>query len=669
MLALSGFPQRLHDLAYSARAHWLAAVGPRLSLIDSLHRQPFSPDHAVSARGIINAEIEAAEHALALLKGHLNAFCPISRLPDELISRILSYHAELEPHFHPDPANIPRLPYGKPLPKRLGWIVSTHVCRRWREVALGTPWLWSNVTFCFGRDAATEFLRRSKNIPLLLDVWVAPLYGTPAFEQYIEWVFDTVQWNIHRTHTLRIVDDFEPSFSTDWKSVVRAAPILKTLWMCNTLDLIQWPAHIFADDAPSLRDVWIRGFRQFPWDPLAFRGITHLRVEHCEDVDEDETDEGEDPDGLVCLEDMLLALPHLCALQSLTIVNTFPARTRAASLGDMPEAALPTLTHLHLEGRLDFVGMLVHRLTWPRGAQVRLVCAPQIPWDRREVVLDALRDRFAQDAHMAAARTLLAGYNTTCRAVCVELWYAELALGIPMPTPPTEPDFRLLVPGPDAHLQELISIFPTASLRTLSVHAPDASRPAGEWPDGEPGWRALFGDAREIRRVYCAGAGAAEGLVAAMYADVGARSRSRSRLALLRRSASVYAPPARVLFPALGMLYCARVDWDTVLNHGTDAPPGRVGVCPWTRAGEREPCTAAEMLSAVARERELSEYPLAAVVYACGGVKACRRAPEWERMLLSRCPELDCFAVDAPDADADEDEDEADELGGYGAYW
>jgi hypothetical protein len=567
-------------------------------------------------------------------------------------------HAEQAPHFYPEPADFARLSSAEsadaPHP-RLGWVTATHICRRWREVALATPWLWAAVPFCFGQDAAATFLRRAKCMPLLFDVW----FARRPRPEYARWTADAVRAHLGRMHTLRVAEDIDACVGAhEWRALAGAAPALRTFWIRNAGTLHEWPARLFGDAAPALRSVWLTGFRNFPWDPAAFRAITTLRVEHCED--EDESDDGEDPDGLVCLEDMLHALARLPALAALTIVDTFPSRTRAASLADIPTASLPALRELRLEGRLDIVAMLVHRLVWPRSARVSLVCAPRIPPDRRDVVLEALRDRLAVDAHLPAAQTLRA-VQSVRGARTVELWYDALQLGEPLPALPL-PDFRLVVPSPDdeavgtggAGLQELLAALPLGGLRVLALETHEladapvrrGNRAAAEWPVAEPGWRALFADCKHVQRVRCTGRGVAEGLLGALYDDAAPRTREQPSALALLRPASAWAPPERLLFPALSMLYLPGVDWSAVLNVGTERAQGGKRHVPWVRAGVREPVCAAEVLSAVASAREDGETPVAAVV--------CSDAAVWKEVLQTKCRKLDVFEAEA---DGDEGEE------------
>jgi hypothetical protein len=89
----------------------------------------------------LEAQISHLERSLSALREEkflaqerLNSYkYPVLTLPNEIVSEIFV-------HFLPD---YPLLP---PLTGLLSPTLLTHICRRWREIALGTPALWSAIT-------------------------------------------------------------------------------------------------------------------------------------------------------------------------------------------------------------------------------------------------------------------------------------------------------------------------------------------------------------------------------------------------------------------------------------------------------------------------------------------------------------------------------------------
>ncbi|KAJ7908881.1 hypothetical protein B0H13DRAFT_1715160 [Mycena leptocephala] len=87
---------------------------------------------------------------------------PVLELPSEIVSEIFM-------HFLPD------YPLFPPLTGLLSPTLLTHICRRWREIALGTPALWSTIkSYHDDRDISLDmhhiktWLNRSRCCPLSL---------------------------------------------------------------------------------------------------------------------------------------------------------------------------------------------------------------------------------------------------------------------------------------------------------------------------------------------------------------------------------------------------------------------------------------------------------------------------------------------------------------------
>jgi len=83
-----------------------------------------------------------------------NMLVPISILPAEILARIFHFSASSE----------------QPYSRSLGWVHVTHVCRRWRQIALDDPTLWTHFFFPYSRneDRIAERLSRARNAPLVI---------------------------------------------------------------------------------------------------------------------------------------------------------------------------------------------------------------------------------------------------------------------------------------------------------------------------------------------------------------------------------------------------------------------------------------------------------------------------------------------------------------------
>ena len=148
-----------------------------------------------------------------------NAALPVNRLPPEIFKEIFSGIVDYEK------GNILHL------------ISSTHVCSRWRQMALNMPSLWT--TFSLRNiPAAKAFLRRSQALPLSLSLTTS--FPTNYFRDFII-------TNFHRLRSLRLS-------IRDKRNMMRiltqlppsgAAPLLETLVL-----EVQYPVRVNQDNTP-----------------------------------------------------------------------------------------------------------------------------------------------------------------------------------------------------------------------------------------------------------------------------------------------------------------------------------------------------------------------------------------------------------------------------------
>ncbi|TEB25925.1 hypothetical protein FA13DRAFT_1796022 [Coprinellus micaceus] len=111
-----------------------------------------------SQRAAIEQQRGQLMAALQYLDSCLNALSPVNALPIELLSRIFALNAAI----------VMEAVSGAPQRKRsLERIRIAHVCRHWREVALGSAELWSNILFT-RRKIAELMLKRSNSAPLTI---------------------------------------------------------------------------------------------------------------------------------------------------------------------------------------------------------------------------------------------------------------------------------------------------------------------------------------------------------------------------------------------------------------------------------------------------------------------------------------------------------------------
>ncbi|THH31257.1 hypothetical protein EUX98_g2905 [Antrodiella citrinella] len=100
---------------------------------------------------------------------HANTFAPIFRLPSEILSSILLILMSdcMRPWLNEvDSSKAPGIqPYS--------WVVYTHICRRWREIALRYPVLWSSLIIHqnLPPEAMETIILRSGSMPLRIVIY------------------------------------------------------------------------------------------------------------------------------------------------------------------------------------------------------------------------------------------------------------------------------------------------------------------------------------------------------------------------------------------------------------------------------------------------------------------------------------------------------------------
>lgn len=202
----------------------------------------------------INIPIQAqrdAFHARFAVGQRINHLAAVSRLPNELISKIFGLFASGE------------------VPSRGGvrcWAKIINVCRHWRQVGLADPRLWS--TLDYQRPRLAELWRaRSGGVPLSVEF---PHSGVPTPLKL------AVLKELPRTSQLNITCE-----SSDEQRVIRdalraPAPLLKDFTIHGAGPL---PDDTFAHHAPHLRVLFVMR-TAIPWRSQGFTNLTDVALYH-----------------------------------------------------------------------------------------------------------------------------------------------------------------------------------------------------------------------------------------------------------------------------------------------------------------------------------------------------------------------------------------------------
>ncbi|KAI0041453.1 hypothetical protein FA95DRAFT_1471938, partial [Auriscalpium vulgare] len=98
--------------------------------------------------------MSAARHAL---RQQRNSLLPVARLPPEILRTIFAFSSEID---------LPWIENGVRI--RLGWLAVTHVCRRWRVIAVEHTALWTDFSWPLGPGWTEAFAERARTMPLMI---------------------------------------------------------------------------------------------------------------------------------------------------------------------------------------------------------------------------------------------------------------------------------------------------------------------------------------------------------------------------------------------------------------------------------------------------------------------------------------------------------------------
>jgi hypothetical protein len=292
------------------------------------------------------------------LKSQLNALALISQLPTEILHQILSFRAA---HFV-EPFRLSLMSKATAPMDLLPWIKVTHVCRKWREVALSDAVLWSQITPA-QPSWALEMLSRSGQAPLSFtaDYFDLSPRGYEAARAVIQ--------QLSRIRELSLIIP-QPNVMRAW--LVQPAPILKSfsVRVFRELSPQALPEPLFQGVAPKLRHMSLDNCK-IPWNSPLFNGLTVLRLAN-----------------LVLRIDMLQfldvfrSMPHLQALR----VMNLNVEHQHAELAPAPPVTLSCLNFLTLTGSTPVCAFFLRHLDLPNNPTIYLAFNLRRPQPPNEIV-------------------------------------------------------------------------------------------------------------------------------------------------------------------------------------------------------------------------------------------------------------------------------------------
>ena len=251
----------------------------------------------------------------------------------------------------------------------LAWLGVSHVCHRWREIALNQPRFWSRIDFTnLTTAAATEILSRSKMAPLDLEATLS----------YVQWGGDRVdafgkQLSSHASHVsrLNITANFVNLQTIFDHLFLSPAPALESL--CFILfddERITTPSNpsipygFFDGTTPRLSRLQL-DHCNISWSSLLFKTLQVLELYQL---------------SRPSLEEWLDAMEQMPQLETLIVSHATP---RAPVLGPpvlRPTRIIihPSLTKLHLAASASDCTLALSHLILPALVSIRVDATSEI---------------------------------------------------------------------------------------------------------------------------------------------------------------------------------------------------------------------------------------------------------------------------------------------------
>ncbi|KAG2009575.1 hypothetical protein CC2G_012490 [Coprinopsis cinerea AmutBmut pab1-1] len=196
------------------------------------------------------------------LKSRRNEFCPISRLPKEVLHKIF---------LHLSPTQLAASEPTSDGPSYSTIVCVTRVCRYWKKVALNQPELWTYVSD-YKSEAIRTLLMRSKTAPL--DICLDR--GSRGSNE--RWIQKALATRTIRSLSMR---ELFHHLTPRLKKLPPAAPVLHTLILHNNDPFTRARdtrlPELFQEGAPLLRKVSLFSCH-LPWTSPLLEGLTSLRM-------------------------------------------------------------------------------------------------------------------------------------------------------------------------------------------------------------------------------------------------------------------------------------------------------------------------------------------------------------------------------------------------------
>ncbi|TCD71959.1 Delta(24)-sterol C-methyltransferase [Steccherinum ochraceum] len=398
-----------------------------------------------TGRLALENQIRIHTQAIATLKCQMNQLndVPMTRLPPEILGHVFACYAETMQDYDQSRSGQTRY---------YSWILVTHVCHHWRQVALNTPSLWGDIFISRIPPSPTllqEVIHRSKHTPLRVHAVIVSQNTVDAFRLVVP-EFDRVE-----KLRLSIVQHYFQTLSDQLPLIM---PHLRTLDIrclpthSSSLQAISAGIPIFFNQCtlPSLRVMKLASC-YLDWKTMALApSLTRLEVEHPIGVSK------------ASFEDILCALEKSPALEHLSLCHALPFFTGCVSHG-YATMRMPRMKTLKLWSEAPSSARFLGLLDIPAFTRISL-SFPSLSDADMQIVVQSLKSRqlFDDTRPGHCVERLFVGGDTIC------LWKGSPGHG----TDP-EPHLRLRTSSYEPDLTALVaalcSHIPLHTVRTLEM--------------------------------------------------------------------------------------------------------------------------------------------------------------------------------------------------------
>ena len=302
-----------------------------------------SPKACAAALATVEQDIDAVKRLMLSILTRRNTLVPIFIFPAEVLSRIFHFVAFSEK------------------PYSLGWAHVTHVCRRWRQIALDDSTLWTHFSTTSSRNKEwiAERLSRARNAPLVIEI-------VGSMEKA---VYSLLLGHISHMRELHL-RNLSPAH---WEIVqainTHKAPALEHLELsANTSPIVG--DSLFKGPLPKLQILCLSQII-FPWSRVPRGQLTQLKVTLTEEVPTITSKDSQNDD----LKQLIGLMVDCPLLEVLTLENCLPAKLSESSAGQTIH--LPRLSRLCLGGSSSRITNLLKMLKLSSSATLRLQCTSE----------------------------------------------------------------------------------------------------------------------------------------------------------------------------------------------------------------------------------------------------------------------------------------------------